>query len=237
MKVVVIGLGNFGMALAVHLTESGNEVIAVDNDINKVEAIKEKVSHAIAFDATNENAYKALPLKTTDAFIIAIGGDEGAALMSSAIAKKLTEARVITRSSSVVQDTILEAMGIDQIIRPEQEYAERLTKKINLKGSIDNFEIDDDYLVSEVAVCSTLVGEELGKSGFRQKFNLNIITIIRKNTRKSILGQTTSRQEVLGTLKPSVIFQENDILVVFGKNSDIENYLKKHANNSHHNKA
>jgi len=176
MKIVVIGLGNFGMSMAVHLADSGNEVIASDKSMEKIELIKDKVSHAVALDATNENAYQALPLNNTDVVIVAIGEYEGVALIATAIVKKITQAKIITRSSSAIQDTILEAMGVDQIIHPEQEYAERLTKKINLKGSLDNFEIDDDYLVSEVDVYDKHINKTLAETSFRKSYHLNIFT-------------------------------------------------------------
>jgi trk system potassium uptake protein TrkA len=232
MKIVVIGLGNFGMALAVHLADSGNEVIAADLDIDKIELIKDKVSHAVALDATNEDAYHSLPLKSTDLAIVAIGQKDGASLMSTAIIKKLTDARIVARSSSNVQDTIYEAMGVDQIIHPELEYAERLTKKINLKGSIDNFELDDDYLISEVSVSDEHIGQNIQKSNFRGEYNLNIVTILRKKTHKNFLGRESKKKEVLGMPKPDTVFERNDVLVVFGKNTDIQKYLEKDANRS-----
>lgn len=234
MKIVIFGLGNFGMSLAIHLADTDNEVIACDKNMEKIELIKDKVSHAVALDATNENAYHALPLKNTDIAVIAIGVDEGAAIMSTAIVKKKCDAKIISRSSSAVQDTIFEAMGVDQIIHPEQEYAERLTKKINLKGSIDNFEIDDEYLVSEVAVCDSIIGKTLLDSDFRKKYHLNIITIVRKRQYTNLIGRRAEKKEVVGMPKPDTVFKENDILVVFGKNTEIEKYLKRHANNIEH---
>lgn len=228
MKVVVIGLGNFGMSLAIHLSNTGNEVIVADHDLDKIEQIKNKVAHAVAIDATNESAYQALPLNNADLAIIAIGQKNGASIMSTAILKKLTKAKIISRSASALEDTILEAMGVDQIIHPEQEYAERFTKKINLKGSIDNFEIDDEYLVSEIEVSKLLVGKTLQESDFRKKFNLNIITIIRKKEHTNLLGRAVQKREVVGLPKPEMVFQQGDILAVFGKDTDIKKYLKNH---------
>src|SRR5699024_6096597 len=116
MKIVIFGLGNFGMALAIHLSDSDNEVIAVDRDSKKIELIKDKVAHAVSLDSTNESAYHALPLKNIDIAVIAIGEDEGATIMTTAIVKNFCDAKIITRSSSAVQDRIFEAMGVDQII-------------------------------------------------------------------------------------------------------------------------
>lgn len=232
MKIIVIGLGNFGMSLSIHLSNSGNEVITVDQDPEKVDQIKDKVAHAVIMDATNENAYAALPLKNTDLAVIAIGQRNGAGILSAAIVKKLTDAKIIARSASELEDTILEAMGIEQIIHPEQEFAERLMKKINLKGSIDNFEIDDDYLLSEVKVIKDLVGKSIEESDFRKTYKLNIITIIRTNKRSNVLGRTVTKREVVGLPKPEMIFEEGDILAVFGKNRNIKKYLKAQSDKS-----
>jgi trk system potassium uptake protein TrkA len=227
MKIIVIGLGNFGMSLAINLSDTGNEVIAADMDMDKIELVKNKVAHAISFDARNENAYNSLPMKNTDVVIIAIGDRNGAAILSTAIVKKLTKAKIIARASSSVEDTILNAMGVDLIVHPEREYAERFTKKINLKGSIDNFELDKDYLVSEVELHPDLIGKTIMESNFRGETHLNIITIIRKQRQKNILGHSYEKDLVLGMPKPDTVLQERDILVVFGRDTDIKNYLRK----------
>ena len=232
MKIVVIGLGNFGMSLAIHLSNTGNEVIVADQNMEKVDQVKDKVAHAVAMDATNENAYQALPLNNADIAIIAIGERNGASIMSTAILKKLTKAKIISRSASALEDTILQAMGVDQIIHPEQEYAERFTKKINLRGSIDNFEIDDEYLVSEVEVCKSLVGKTIQESDFRKRFNLNIITMIRKKQHTNLVGRSVEKKEVVGLPTPDMTFQSSDVLVVFGKDADIKKYLKNYVGGS-----
>jgi len=229
MKVIVIGLGNFGMSLAIHLSNTGNEVIVADQDLEKIELIKNQVAHAVAMDATNENAYSALPLNNTEIAIIAIGQRNGAGILSTAIVKKHTKAKIISRSASDLEDTILEAMGVDQIIHPEQEYAERFTKKLNLKGSIDNFEIDDEYLVSEVGIGKELIGKTIQASNFRKEYNLNIITIIRRKIHTNILGRSVQKREVVGLPMPDTVFQEGDVLAVFGKDADLKKYLKNNA--------
>lgn len=229
MKIVILGLGNFGMALAINLAETDNEVIVTDIDPEKIDMIKDKVSHAVALDATHENAYNSLPLKHTDLAVVAIGEKNGVNIKAAAIIKKITEARVIARSTSTIEDTILEAMGVDQIIHPEQEYAERLTKKINLRGSIDNFEIDVDSSVSEVPVCDKLIGKTILEVDFRKNFNLNIITILRKKKFNNFIDRSGEKQEVIGMPKPDTFFMKDDVLVVFGTNKAIEKYLEKNG--------
>ncbi|HLS31721.1 MAG TPA: TrkA family potassium uptake protein [Flavobacteriaceae bacterium] len=226
MKIIIFGLGNFGSSLSVHLADSGNEVVVADKNPEKINLIKDKVSHAVVMDSTNENAYRALPVKNTDIAIISISADEGAAIMTTAIVKHTIDCKIFARSSSSIQDRIFEAMGVDQIIHPEQEYAEQLTKKINLKGSIDNFEIEGDYLVSEIEVGKDLVGKTIIESKLREKYHLNVITIIRKKQYSNLIGRRADKQEVLGMVKPDTVFKAGDILVVFGKTSSIDKYLK-----------
>ncbi len=229
MKIIVIGLGNFGMSLAINLSNTGNEVIATDIDPEKIELIKDKVAHAVAFDAKNENAYQALPLKNTDIVVVAMGEKNGVAIMSTAIVKKLTDAKIVARASTSLEDTILKAMGVDQIIHPEREFAERFTKTINLSGSLDNFEIDNEYLVSEVSLPAKMVGKTIDACRFREDYKLNIVTIMRKEERQNIFRRSYDKKEVVGMPKPETVLKRGDILVVFGKDEDIKSFLGKNG--------
>lgn len=73
MKVIIIGLGNFGAALAKKMSKLGQEIMGVDNDMQKVESLKEKLSYTVCMDATDELAISKLPLNNTDIVIVSIG--------------------------------------------------------------------------------------------------------------------------------------------------------------------
>jgi trk system potassium uptake protein TrkA len=95
MKYIVLGLGHFGRSLAIHLTELGHEVIGADKRINIVEQLKDKITHTVCLDSTDKDAVTSLPLRDTDAVIVAIGEDEGASLMTTALIKQLGVKRII----------------------------------------------------------------------------------------------------------------------------------------------
>lgn len=224
MRIIIFGLGNFGASLAINLSETGNEVIGVDKQMNKVNIIKDKITHAICMDATIEQAYNVLPTKEADLVVIAIGENEGAAIITAAIIKKMCpKSRIIGRSLSPIHDTVLEAMGISDIVHPEQESATRLTKKIDLHNMIETFDLDKNYSISEVKTTSEMIGKTLAELNFRDAYNLNIVTIIRKVEKTSIIGTKRSDKVVLGLPSKDTIIKEGDILVVFGKNKDIYN--------------
>ena len=221
MKIIIFGLGNFGMSLALSLTETGNEVIGVDNKMDKVNLIKDKVSHSICLDSTNEQAYQALPIQQTDIAVVAIGENEGAAIITTAIIKKLSKARVISRSLSPIHDTVLQAMGIDFIVHPEQEAAQKLTSKINLKNIVDNFKIDNRYSISELKVPDEFVGKTIEEIDIRKNYNLNIVTILRKKEKTNLIGVSTTQMEVIGIPAGYTEIEKDDVMVVFGLNDKI----------------
>ncbi|MCX2681256.1 TrkA family potassium uptake protein [Galbibacter sp. EGI 63066] len=226
MKIIIFGLGNFGASLAVNLTETGNEVIGVDNNMDKINLIKDRIAHSICMDATNELAYNNLPVKETDIVVIAIGENEGAAIITTAIVKKLSTAKIIGRSLSPIHDTVLMAMGIDTIVHPEQESAERLTKKLNVKSMVENFDLDKNYSVSEITALPEMIGKSLFDLSFRNKYDLTIVTILRKRQRNTLIGTKTMVNESIGLPNKDTVIQEGDILVVFGSNPDIKRFCK-----------
>ncbi|MEO6348430.1 MAG: TrkA family potassium uptake protein [Aquaticitalea sp.] len=221
MKIIIFGLGNFGLSLALNLTESGNEVIGVDKQMDKVNLVKDKIAHAICLDSTNELAFQALPVKQADLAVVAIGENEGAAIITTAIVKKLSKAKVISRSLSPIHDTVLQAMGIDFIVHPEMEAAEKLTYKINLKNVVDNYKVDENYSITEIKIPQSFVGQTLEELDIRARFNLNVITFLRRKEKKNMLGVITSVMEVVGVPSPETKVEKEDIMVVFGLNDKI----------------
>ncbi len=224
MKIIVFGLGNFGMALSLSLTETGNEVIAIDKQMDKINLIKDKISHAICMDSTNELAYDAVPLKDADKVVVAIGENEGAAIITTAIIKNLCNAKIISRALSPIHDTVLEAMGIYSIIHPEQDSADRLTKQINFKSTLENYQLDNNFTISEVKAKEDFFGKTLEELDSVDKYHLKLITIIREKEKKNLIGKKTIVKETVGHTTPETVILENDILVVYGNNKDIENY-------------
>lgn len=224
MKIIVFGLGNFGMALSLSLTETGNEVIAIDKQMDKINLVKDKISHAICMDSTNELAYEAVPLKDADKVIVAIGENEGAAIITAAIIKKLCNAKIISRALSPIHDTVLEAMGIHSIIHPEQESADRLTKQINFKSTLENYQLDHNYTISEVKAKKEFFGKTLLELDSIDTYHLNLITIIRNIEKKNLIGKKTVVKETIGRTSPETVVLKDDILVVYGNNKDIEKY-------------
>lgn len=218
MRAIIFGLGNFGKALALQLSEMGHEVIGVDKSLDKVEEMKDKISHTICMDATNPAAIQQLPISDTDLAIVAIGENEGASILTTAVLKTSGIKRIISRALSPTHESVMEAMGIEEIAHPEQDSAERLAKKLNLKIAIESFEIDRNYSIVEIKTPPEFIGKSVIEVDPRRNYNINIVTILRKTIRKNLLGIRTTELMSIGVVTPEEVFLEDDILVVFGEN-------------------
>jgi trk system potassium uptake protein TrkA len=227
MKFIIIGLGNFGASLAFKLTEMGHEVIGADKRPEKVEATKERVTFSICLDSTNPLAIKNLPIEETDVVIVAIGEDEGSSILTTALVKQNNAKRIISRAISVLHHNVLETMGVDEIVHPEEEAAYRLAKRLELNQIVDSFDISAKYSIYEIKVPKHLVGKTVLQSGIRQEHQLNIITIIRKKKRKNILGVVREVKDSIGVVSPDTVLMEEDLMVVFAKREDLEKFLSE----------
>lgn len=227
MKYIIVGLGSFGASLAEKLTEEGNEVIGIDTNMNKVDHYKERITHTICMDSTDEFTVSGLPLKDTDMVVVAIGEDKGANVMTTALFKNLQVKRLISRAIDDLHEKVLHAIGVDEIVHPEEESAERWAKKLCLKGVVDSFELNDDYTIVEVNVPTRFQGKTIKESNIRESYNLLVLTTMTNTEVKSIVGKTRNVTKVKGVAGPNNVLNKEDILVVYGANKNIKQFLKE----------
>lgn len=227
MKYLIIGLGNFGASLAQKLTEQGNEVIGVDKSMTKVDAYKEKISHTICLNSTDQYVMSGLPLANTDIVIVAIGEDQGANIMTTAVLKNLNVKRLISRAITPLHETVLHAIGVDEIVHPEEETAERWAKKLCLKGVLDSYEITGKYSIVEIAVSDKFAGRTIEEIGFRTNYNLVLLTTLCVKEERNILGMKRKVHEVQGIASYDTVLNKGDIMVIYGDNKDIKKIVEE----------
>lgn len=226
MKYIIIGLGNFGASLAGKLTKIGHEVIGVDNDMSKVEAVKEDITHSICLDCTDAHAVNHLPLNDTDAVLVCIGEDQGANVMVTAMMRKMKVKRLISRAISPLHQTILEAMGVDEIVHPEEESASRWAKRLNIHGVVDSFELTEEYSIVEAQVPEKFIGQTVLEIGFKKKYDVVVLTTIKKEIKKNLLGANTTVNKIQGVASSKTLIEKDDILVMYGHIDNIEKLLE-----------
>lgn len=217
-KIVVIGLGEFGRRLVPSLYSEGHEVLAIDSNMEQVEAIKDQCTVAVCIDCTDEKAMRELDLASFDTAIIAISENFETLLVAADILKKIGITEIIARYRSELQKRILNMLGIQEIFNPEQKAAASMAEMFRYEGVHDSFLVGQEYRIVEVAAPEGIHGLKVGDLDIREKYQLNLITIRRRlkdKTEKKVLGIPQ---------KDSVIYSGDDLLL-FGKTEHIDRFL------------
>jgi len=226
MKYIVIGLGYFGSKLASNLTNMGHEVIGIDNHSERLDELKDSVTTVMKLDSTNINAIKSLPLIDTDAVIVAIGEDVGASILTLSILKNLKVKRIIGRAINLLHQTILNQIGIEEVVLPLEEAAKHVTSMLQLKNTLRLIEISDEYAIVEIPVPDKYVEHSLETVNIESRFDLKLIAV--KTPPAAGVITSIFKREYIVDLSYNVTFllREKDILVLAGKIVDIKRFIE-----------
>ena len=176
-SIAVLGLGKYGRSLAESLYALGEDVLVVDKDERLIRDMSTKVTSAICADLDNEDEVVALGLQNMDIVITCMGGNTAASIMSVAIAKEKGVPVVIAKTSSPRMKSILERVGADKIINPEEEGGVRSARILASQFIHDYFEIDENLSMIELQPRKSWIGKNLIELNLRQKYNMNIAAI------------------------------------------------------------
>jgi trk system potassium uptake protein TrkA len=206
---VVIGLGRFGSALARQLCQLGAEVLAMDIHADLVQQIAADVTHAVVGDARDKDVLRALGVRDMDCAVIAIGEDLAASVLTVMNLKELGVPYVVCKAHDETHRRVLEKLGVDRVVIPEQEHAQRLGRSLFSHNVLDYIELSPDYGILEVPAPKTWVGKTLKELNVRAKMGVNIIAV---------------QSEGKTNVSPSADYRilSGDTMVVLGDNMALE---------------
>ena len=210
----VFGLGSFGKSVALTLQSFGCDVIAVDNCYEKIQDIADSVSYAMCGDVTEPEFMKTIGARNLDGAVIAVSENLEAAIMATMISKEMGISYVLVKAMDEMQGKILEKIGADSIVYPEIDMGERVAKKLISTEFIDWIELSPDYSLTEKLLPKQWEGKSLAELRVREKYGINVIGILKEDKMDMALD-------------PSKPLQPDDMLVIIGKNSDLERFKLK----------
>ena len=233
-RFAVIGLGLFGWELAISLAEKGAEVIAIDKDIEVVNRIKEHVLIAVQLDSTDPTSLETQDLKNVDAAIVGIGSNFEESLLTVVILKQMGVPKVIARAGTHLRKTILENVGCDMVVLPEEDMGRRVSKILVSGLFLDRIEVGDQYSIVQLPAPQEFVGKKIVDLHLREAYHINIVTIQSQVIERNIWGKEVPREVIKAVPSPDDEISEGDILVLFGNDKDLDNlaraYEKKTVN-------
>ena len=204
----VIGLGQFGMTLAVTLAESDCDVLAIDDKEENIEEISEKVTYAVKADVREPGILKALGVQNVDVAIIAVAENLEASISATMQAKDLGVPLVVAKSMNSLHGRILDKIGADRIIYPEQAMGLRVARNLLSGGCLDVFELSAEFSMAEFSIPESWIGKSLIDLNVRERFHINIIGI-------------KQGEDVTVDLKPSEPLPDRCSIIAIGKNKDL----------------
>ena len=225
----VIGLGKFGMKVALTLTEKGGQVLAVDEDIRKVEEVKDHVAQAVCLDSTDEDAMRAAGLEDVDAAIVGAGENLEFSILATAILKKLGVPNIVARAVSDLHAQILERVGATRVIMVEEQMGEQVARSIIAPEIHEQFALATGHSLAEVVPRPEFIGQTIGKINFRQQYGVNIIAIQKRIPIVTPEGKNSFQVLINDLPKPTDVIEDNDVLVVVGSDENIERLARGEA--------
>ena len=199
---VVIGLGRFGTSVAQTLSTLGHDVLAMDKDEHAVQIIMQDVTQAVQADARDEETLRALGVRNFDVAIVAIGDDLEANILITLMLKEMGIPYVVAKAQNALHGKVLEKIGADKIIYPEQDMGFRLANNLVRTNVMDFIELSLDYSIFEIIASSQFVGKSIGELNLRAVYSINVVAI-KKGADKIVIAPG-----------PNEIVEEKDILVV-----------------------
>jgi trk system potassium uptake protein TrkA len=210
---VVIGLGRFGSEVARELCRQGCQVLAMDVNQELVSQIANDVTHAVVGDGQDKGVLRALGVREFDCGVIAIGDDLAASVLVTMNLKELGVAQVICKAHDETHRRVLEKLGADRVVIPEQEQGARLARSLSSRNVLDYIELSQEYGIIEIPVPGSWKDKSLKELNVRAALGLNILAIRRG-------GQIN--------VSPGAdfIFEQQDIVVVLGDSTALKKVQK-----------
>ncbi len=227
MTFCVIGLGRFGSQMAKALIDEGFDVIVIDKDDSKVNEFSDKATSALILDATDDKALKESGINEVDCVIVSVGQRIDASILITMLLKEMGVKEVVAKAVDELHAEILKRVGADKVILPEKETAIRLAKAYHSKRFFEVLEVNPEYSIAEISAPKSFYNKTLKELNLREKFGLTVILIKRKNPYLNENGIPEMKEEIIVSPKGEDMILENDILVVLGKEKDLERIVKE----------
>lgn len=176
-SILLIGLGRFGRHIAIKLDELDHQVMAVDNNESRVEAVLPYVRNAQIGDATNEDFIRSLGVRNFDVCIVAIGDNFQSSLETTSLLKELGAKMVVSRAARDVHAKFLLRNGADEVVYPEKQLASWTAIRYSADHIFDYVELDEEHGIFEISIPDAWIGKTVGELDIRKKYNVNIMAL------------------------------------------------------------
>ncbi|MGE4583613.1 MAG: TrkA family potassium uptake protein [Sphaerochaeta sp.] len=206
----IIGLGRFGLSLALELTKAGKQVIVLEIEAEKLDAVKDQIDTIYPVNAITPAVLNESGISHCHTVIVCIGKDIESNILVTMSLIELGIPRVIAKATSPNHGKVLERIGAEAVF-PEVEMGARLAHSLVSTGTLEFLELCDDFSIANISLSSVFANQTVEVLNLRRRFHLNIIVVIRK-------------EKAITEIVPDLTLLEDDVLVVGGTNEAIKKF-------------
>ena len=206
----VIGLGRFGMALAVTLAESDNDVIVMDREKSSIREMRNYTDYAFVTNDLSMEALREAGIHNCDVVIVCIGEKVDVSVLTTMSVIEMGVPRVIAKALSPEQGAVRKKLGAE-VVYPERDMALRLGRRLLSGNFLDYIPLDHSVQITQIRIPERMVGKTVEQIQLRRKYGLNIIAI-------------ESGSETTIEVQPDYQLKDGDIIVVIGKADNINTF-------------
>lgn len=217
----VIGLGRFGSNVVKTLIEKGMEVLAIDEDQERIQEVADFATVAVECDATDEKALKAAGIKSVDVAVVSIGENIEASILIVMTLIELGVKEVIAKAVTPIHGKILRNIGVSRVVFPERDMAVRVAASLVTPSTLEELELSPHYSIVEFPAPDTVVGKTLKDSRLRSDYGVNVVALKKKVPFIREDGEADFTEEWSVPPPPDAVIGDGDVIVVAGAKSKI----------------
>jgi trk system potassium uptake protein TrkA len=224
-RIVVLGLGVYGMQLVRTLARLGADVAVLDADRRKVETVKRQVAEAVVGHAEEREALRALRVDQADAVVVALGDDFEASELCVLHLKELGCRRIVARATTEERADIMEALGPNAVITPTLDAARKMGQILMTPNVEDYARMQGGRSLVLYRAPAAFVGKTLGELRLSSRFRAFTIAIQRE------VPVSASSVDAGMEFRPTSesVIQQGDLLYILGFDHDLLRLSSKYA--------
>ncbi len=212
LQIGVIGLGKFGLRFAEHLMAFGHEVLGLDSNPVHIKHAQDSLTQVFLADAREKEVLEQTGMGELEYVMISVGDSISASAMIAMFLKELNVAKVWVKARNSDHRKLLEKVGADRVVIPEDLAAKQLADRLTNPGFVDYLPFDHDMIIQEMTIDRS-AGQTLRQLDLTNRKKIQVIAV-----------------QPIGGGKPTYIpnpdkkLEAGDILVVIGHRNQFESF-------------
>ena len=210
----IIGLGKFGVSLAETLAKEGKQVMVVDTDADKINALADVVTQAVIGDPTNESVLRSCGIADYECAIVCMSKNINDNILLTIMLKEAGVKKIVARAGNEGHKKVLEHLGVDMVVFPEQDMGEKIGYML-ARENVTEFIDFHGYQIVEFSIPKSWVGKNLIELELRSKYGINVLAV------------TDTQGNVSVSPLPTRAFDMGDSVSVIGTDKDVDKLIKQ----------